>query len=105
MIIKRYQRGDEFSFTAAPVDVSGDAVTPDSMTLNINFLNADGEREDSDDIEMSADTAGEIWTGVWTSRGIGAASGRVFWSIQTVNPDSNEQGAFDLDANLANQAE
>lgn len=109
MIIKRYQRGDGFVFTAEPQDIDGDPADVDSATLNINFRSdntaaVDG-REDSGDITMTVDTAGEVWTGEWTSRGIGALAGRVYWSIQTINPDSNESGSFDLDVNLANQAE
>lgn len=105
MIITHYQRGDGLVFTAAPVDENGDSVTPDSLTLNVNFLNTADEREQAEPITMEADTSGETWGASWTSRSIGAKSGRVYWSIETVNPDSAEEGCFDLDANLANQAD
>lgn len=106
MIITHYQRGDSFIFTAAPVDTDSNPVTPDSVTLFINFLGANGRENVFVDtgepgIEMTETTDG-TYSAAWTSRGIGAKPGQVFWSVQTVNPDSSEQDSFMLDANLAN---
>lgn len=108
MVITHYQRGDGFVFTAAPVDIDGNPVTPDSVTLFINFLGASGRENVFVDtgeagIEMVETTNG-TYEAAWSSRGIGAQPGIVYWSVQTVNPDSSEQDSFMLDANLANPA-
>lgn len=108
MVIDHYQKGDGFVWTAAPDDIDGNPVAPESVMLFINFLGANG-REDvfvdtgEPGIEMSETTDGN-YIASWTSRGIGARAGIVYWAVQTVNPDSSEQGSFMLDANLATPA-
>lgn len=98
MLVKSYPRGTEFKWTFAPVDVDGSPASPDSVTLYVSYLDAEGVRV-VDEIEMESDTDG-IYSAQWDSSV--AKPCRVSRSIRTINPPSADDEIFDLTANLAN---
>lgn len=100
MIVETFDRGNAIEFTATFTDADGEAVTPDSATVKVNFLNSDSERE-TETVMMNEQSDGS-WFGIWDSSD--ALPARVDWSMQSANPASVKDGSFDLEANRANLA-
>lgn len=97
MLIERFKRGNVFRFTATPLDVDGEIVTPDSVTLYLSYMGASGRV--SEQIEMEMETDGD-WSAEWDSSV--AYKGRVHVAVRAENPSSVSEDRFDLEANLAN---
>lgn len=97
MILQTYTRGEIIEFPVTFRDASGEEVDPSSAVVKVNFLNAQNARE-TVAIDMESTTAG--WSADWDSSV--ALPARVHWSAISVSPASAEDGAFELEANLAN---
>lgn len=91
-------RGNIVQFTATPIDVNGNVVTPASMTVDIQYL-VNGVYTTAT-VTMT-DTA-NVWAGTWDSSV--ANAGLVFWSMRSVTPSSQADGQIMLTANIANIA-
>jgi hypothetical protein len=98
-IVSKIVRGNVVDFETTFTDADGVALEPVSATLTVNFLNAAGEREESE-ISMDSSSASDAWTASWDSSD--AKAGRVYWSARSASPAAAEDGVFDLVANLAN---
>jgi len=97
MILKTYTRGNVIEFPVTFLDANGVEVDPDSAIVKLNFLNSENARE-TVEINMQSSTGG--WSAEWDSSV--ALPARVYWSAISTSPASAEDGAFELEANLAN---
>jgi hypothetical protein len=100
-LIEVIDRGNEVEFTAEFLNADGAALNPSGASVTVNFLNADGERE-SDVVTLAHQTDGS-WFGTWDSQE--ARPARTYWCVRSSNPDSAEDGYFELAGNLANLAD
>lgn len=98
MLLNYIKRGNAVLFTAAPEDANGEPVTPETVTLYVNYIDANDDRI-VETLDMAENTAGE-WEAEWDS--VVAKKGRVHWHVRSVNPPSAKDGQFELEANLAN---
>lgn len=98
MLVEKFVRGNGFAFVVTPTDVDGAVSEPDSVTLRIRYIDANGE-EAFDEIEMDPDTDG-AWTGFWDSSV--SKKCQIHWDVRAVNPAAADDGVFNLTANLAN---
>lgn len=92
-------RGNIIDFATTFTGADSEVLTPASATLTVNFRSANGDRVD-EDIEMDADSAGEVWTATWDSAV--AKPGAVYWSAQASDPEAAVDGDFEISANPAN---
>ena len=93
-------RGNIVTWTITFLDGDGDALSPVSAVLSVNFLNDASVRE-SVSIDMTEDTDG-AFNAQWDS--VPALPGRVYWSARSATPNAAEDGYFELIGNLANLA-
>jgi hypothetical protein len=98
MLLTYIKRGNAVAFTAEPLDADGAPVTPETVTLYVNYIDVNDVRI-IDEITMAETTAGEF-EAEWDSTV--AQAGRVHWHVRSVNPPSAKDGQFELEANLAN---
>jgi hypothetical protein len=98
MLLTYIKRGNAVAFTAEPQDANGEAVTPEAVTLYVNYIDVSDERV-IDTIAMTETTSGE-YEAEWDSTV--AKECRVHWHVRSINPPSAKDGQFELEANLAN---
>lgn len=95
-------RGQKLTFTAAPIDYTGAAVTPDSIKVYINYPHADGTTSTDEPIEMEYQTDGTVWLAEFDTSD--STPGAAFASIRATNPPGAEDLKFTITANAANPA-
>ena len=84
MLLTYIKRGNAIAFTAEPQDANGEPVTPETVTLYVNYIDANDERT-IDAMPMAETTAGEF-EAEWDSTV--AKEGRVHWLLSAVDgPD------------------
>lgn len=93
-------RGQVITFIAVPKDYLDVAVNPDSITLYLNYLHADGTAS-TDEMEMVDQNDGTWAADFDTSSTL---VGPLFCSLQATNPDAAEDLKFSIVANAANPA-
>jgi hypothetical protein len=101
MLVQTIDRGNEVEFTVAFLNRNGDPVTPLAASVTVNFLDPVGTRSDA--IIPLMPQVGNNWYGVWDSQQ--AQPARTYWTVRSENPDSAEDGFFELAGNLANVAD
>jgi hypothetical protein len=98
MLVKSIDRGNEIEFTVQFLNRESLPVAPASASVTVNYRDNSGGR--SDQIIPLAPAPADTWVGVWDSQV--AQPARTYWTIRSENPDSAEDGFFELAGNLAN---
>ncbi len=98
MLVTYIVHGNVVEFAVDFLDADDIPVEPDTAFVTVNFLI--GEARVNETVELELDESDGLWRGNWPTDG--ADPGRVYWSAQSVNPNSAKDGFFDLTANLAN---
>jgi hypothetical protein len=101
MLVKTIDRGNEIEFTVQFLNRESLPVAPVGASLTINYLDPDGTRTDA--VIPLTPQVGDTWYAVWDSQQ--AQPARTYWTVRSENPDSAEDGYFELAGNLANIAD
>lgn len=96
-IMTNIVRGNDVQFSITFLDVDDIEVMPDSAVVTVNFLSSGERVNETIDLEPNSDG---FWSATWPSDV--AEAGRVFWSAQSIDPVSVQDGSFNLLANAAN---
>ena len=96
-------RGQLMTFIAEPTDYLGAPVTPDSLTLYLNYVHANGTTS-TDEVEMELQTGGGTWQAEFDTSVVGAQGGPLFVSLQAEGPSAAQDEKFTIVANNANPA-
>jgi hypothetical protein len=92
-------RGKVLTFKATPRGMDGEIITPDSVSLYLNYLHENGASSTDPPILMHQHTDGSFRAAFDTSV---AEPGAAFASIRAENPSAADDVAFTIIANAAN---
>jgi hypothetical protein len=101
MLVETIDRGNEVEFTVQFLNRENLPLSPSSATVTVNFLNMSDVRES--EVVALAPQTDDTWYGIWDSQQ--AQPARTYWTVRSENPDSAEDGYFELAGNLANVAD
>jgi hypothetical protein len=92
-------RGNLLVFTSTPRDAAGNVTTPDSMSLYLEYVHANGVASVDPPLAMDPQTD-QSWTAQFDTKV--CKPGAFFASIRAVNPSGSDDMKLQIIANAAN---